>query len=426
MTRRLPRFPMHTALGLTLGLVIAMTPATPAHAQEVMTFTASADFSPMGGSSRPSISRRELDRYWEILSMDGIQRELADSMYEAFRSDFERESDKLQDEMSELRAEYEETEDFTVFIEDMPKLMSAFQKESDKLTKGFFDDVRSLLTEEQGEKWPVIERSRRRLKLLPFGNLAGESVDLFNMAEELKLSDASTEKIDPVLEQYDIEMDRALQDREQRMEEAREKHGGGGGMHMFTEIDIEEMQAESKEAHELSLRIRDINRRYFRLMSAELTADESARADERFQRLSYPQVYRESYSVRVFDAVKDFEDLSSGQQDRLSALRERYERDLETVNRQWAGAIEESESEGGGSMMQLGGGRSFMIGDNESEELKDARQARRKLDREVLDNLKAMLTEAQVDRLPRRREGRADAQSGQFQVMEIEVIEDGS
>ncbi|MCA9310426.1 MAG: hypothetical protein KDA21_04420, partial [Phycisphaerales bacterium] len=380
------------AIGLLSWAGLSLAPA-PASAQEMMTFTASTRIGgPMGGGFRPDVSRRELDRYWKLLGLDEMQAELADSLYEGYRTEHEIIADKAQARMQDLRAEFEETEDIKVFIEDMPKIMQTFGKESEALTSGFFTDVQSLLSEEQAAKWPAVERARRRIKLLPMGGLAGESVDLFNLADELKLGEPSMDRLRPVLSQYELELDRALLERQSSMDDHEEE---AGGFRVITEEGMEKMREEMAKAHELSLRIRDLNRRYFRLFAAELSPEEIAAAEERFRNLSYPQVYRDSYSSRVFDAVNDFEDLTSSQREQIASMRDRYQRDLAIVNRRWADAIDESESDSDGNSMMHPGGAIFFGGEDESGPLGEARSDRRQLDRKTLDNLKAILTEAQ-------------------------------
>ncbi|MCA9310425.1 MAG: hypothetical protein KDA21_04415 [Phycisphaerales bacterium] len=341
----------------------------------------------MGGDLfNPPVSDSELDKIVELLGLDESVAELADSMLDAMDTDWEKQRDEMRDIMRDAREEFQETRDFTVW-EDLRPIMEEFGKKREAMEASFLSDLKLLLDEDQTEEWPRVERMLLRQRSLRDGLLSGEAVDLVEISNDLELESDSKEALRPVLDQYEVEMHRALEHRNEVFED-----GMSQGMSLFQNQDFETIDKLFAKATEASERVRDTNARYARQMIQLLPEGDQAAFEERYQRESFPRVYRDAWVVSAVESAETFDDLTVDQRERVTEMRTAYERDARPLNERWAEAIRESESKRTFQDM-FGGGR-------DSESTREAREARQSLDQRYEEQLKSILTEDQVSRLP--------------------------
>lgn len=357
---------------------------------------------PMGGMGGgdmmvPGISSTDLERYAKFLSLTPEQTEASKALLEGYQSEFERAAKTMREASDAAREEFRETRDVGVWQDLRPK-MEAFRAQRDRLEQSLMGDVKTLLSPEQGERWPRIERMRRRDGTLRRGFMSGESVDVARLVEEAKVSPEALAALEPVIEQYEAELDKALQERNQIYEDAMNQ-----GMGLWRQGDMQGMQALLEKGREAAIKVRDINRRYARQAQGLLPEDAKPAFDAAFRERSFPRVYRQSYAARALDLAKAFEDLTPEQRTGLDDLRQSHARDAAVANQKWAAAIEENErSQTIADMMGMGGG---------NDGVRSARTARRDLDERALEKLRQLLTPEQVKRLPDRR-GRDEEEGG--------------
>ncbi len=388
--------------GWLLGGAIGLASAAPALAQPMM----------LGGPPRPPISTKEFERFVEVLSLDEGQAEIARSLFEAMLTDYEAIRSVEAEQMEMLQEEFEDSRDPAVF-EDMMPVQERSRKKIGELESRFMDDLRLVISDDQAGRWDSLERMRRRDKSLGGGmGVSGAAVDLIAIVEGLEVSEALRGELTGTLERYEVDLDRALVDRNRLKDEQekqfRESHqpGEGGAM----SFDIEAFQASAAAMREAEIKIRDINQRYSAQLGGML--DEATRAEfDRMIRVeSFPQVYKRSYTGRAFDRAGGFDDLSDEQRSQLEMFREQYERELAAVNDKWAAAEAEAEAAGASQRMMLGGGNMIIQvgGGTQDEGVKAARAARKDLDDRYYDRVKQLMTPEQVERLPRKRRGPGD------------------
>lgn len=393
--------------------LLMLTPCVPA--QRVIQFSTGG---PGGGGamSGPPVTSREVERYAAIVGMDEAQLADVQQMHEGFLADFGAAREAMMDRMRELTAEAQETGDHAILIEELPPVMDEFRERSETLRDGFFEDFRLVLTPAQDARWLAVERVRRRERTLANGELPGESVDLAALAGELEVPAPASGEVATLLERYELDLDRALQDRNAILDERPGLSGGGG----FVSINAEDLAEWAERRNEAGARVQDVNRRYARQIESALGGPAGAAFADAFQRASYPQVYRASYASRVIDATGGFDDLTDAQQAELETLRATYERELAAVNEAWAGAIDETSGEDAG----LGFRRVMLGGQEDDGPVAEARRARRELDRRTLERVRSMLSEDQRARLPERQPRRlrqGGGESGIF-IEQVEII----
>lgn len=401
-----------TALALVTGILLAAgTVAGPvcssAQAQMRMGMNMAAG---MGGGR---VSSSEIEQFGKILSLDKTQASAFKDLHQAYEAEYDQAQKSMQDKMEKMRAEAQDTGDWQAMMKDAGEVAEKFQTKSTDLEKSLMSDLKALLTPDQAAKWPSLERAHRRNQSLggpgiPGFGLAGESVDLIKMVDELKLK-KTPEAVSQSLERYESEMDQALVERDGKRKEIGEqmnpfgkkdgKGGGeGGGMPDFKKIG--EMMTEMRKT---GVKVRDLNDRYSTLVASGLPDDVREDFSTRFKKAKFPQVYREAYATKALTAAAAFKDLDQQQQTGIADLAAIYKRESAAANDKYAKAQTDAEKDGGGEDM-MGGWMKMMNGDQggDDSELAQAKKAKRKLDTDTMDKLKAILTPEQVERLPER------------------------
>lgn len=335
----------------------------------------------------PAVTSKDIERYAEFLALSEDQVDAAKSLLEGYQDEFQRAAKEMRDASDAAREEFRDTRDFTVW-EDLRPRMEAFQARRKELESSFLKDLKDLATPEQSEKWPALERLRRRETTMRRGLMSGESADVVALVEELKLDPQAAGAVRDLLSQYELELDRALIDRNERFES-----GMGRGAALWREGNMEALTTLFNEGREASIRVRDINRRFARQIEGALPDASRAKFHERFEEASFPRVYNRSLALRSLDAARQFNGLTPDQKAQIDELQQNHTRESAGLNQRWAQAIEENELKVTPMEMMGGGG---------SPAMREARQARRAVDDRTLEKLKSLLTPEQVEMLPTR------------------------
>lgn len=391
------------AFAAGVGGGVAVLPVAPAVAQQVVTMTQTAG-GPGGGASG-MITGRSITRYAETLALTADQKAAVDALYEGYEAAARDSQKTLNDISTEARRAFEDTQDASVFMEKMPKAQREHATRMKTLEKSLFDDIKSLLTAEQTERWPAVERTRRRETQLR-GMMSGESVDLTEIVRGLKPDTALVAALKEPLDEYEIELDRALQSKESSANEVEFKPG--------EPIDMGAMQARMAKQREHGAKIKDINERHARRVREILPENLRDQFSEAVRRESFPRVYRPGRVAKTIDAGMKLDSLTGDQRAQIEALREQYNRDLGPINDRWANAIAEAEKSGEDGAMSMVGGGTIRFGggqENPDTPLAKARTARREIDDRFRKKFESILTKEQLDTLP-KQEGEAEAVGG--------------
>jgi hypothetical protein len=393
------------------GLVVA---SPVAHAQIMVKATRSIG----GGGAGSQVTKRSVEKYAELLGFSGEQKEAALAIHEGYSAAISDARAKRRAAMEEMRRASEDTGDHSVFMERMPKVEREYTDASQNLEKSLFSDLKLLLTEDQGERWPRVERSRRREVELRKGSMSGESVDLTEVVAGLRLDEPATTALAAPLEEYEVDLDRQLQARS-RIED------DGVAFEPGKPLDMEKLREQMDKAREEGMKIKEVNERHARKIEGLLPEDHRSAFRDAVKHQSFPRVYRPARVTRDIDAALKFDDLDATQRQTLNELRESYARDAASLNDAWASAIEDAEKEGQTAGMGGGGGRLVLSMGDEPQKLVDARKARRELDDKVREKINAALTEAQKSRLPKGDEPGEGGAEGHFEAVDAVMIRSG-
>jgi hypothetical protein len=360
-------------------------------------------------NGQDKISAADIDRFGKILELTKTQKDALDDLYKGYEADFDAAHKVMQDKFDRVQADFQDTQDLSVWQKDWPEAAENYQKKIAELEKSMLGDLKALLTTEQMKQWPSAERAQRRAKSLsgmsaPGVSLAGDSLDLIRLVDDQKLAKRS-ENLTQLLDRYETEMDQAVIERDAKRKEIGEnfQKGAKGGAGGFDFSKFGDMMSEMRKT---GMPVRDINDRYSTLIASAMPDDHREAFALAYKKAKFPQIFKESYSVKALNAVKDFQDLTADQKKGVEEIASKYQKEIAAANDRYAKAQADAEKDGSGEDM-MGGWMRMMNGGGDQgkdeSELSLARKARRKLDTDALDQLKGLLTQDQIDRLPERQ-----------------------
>ncbi|MCC6426324.1 MAG: putative nuclear RNA export factor SDE5 [Phycisphaerales bacterium] len=370
----------------------------------------------MGDMFSSPVTTREIDLFTQVAGLTTDQKDTAKTLLEGYQEQFRAKSAKVQKEMEKVREKFQDTRDPSVW-QDMRGSMQTFRAERKTMEEQFFSDFKAILTKEQVERWPLIERAHRRSRTMSRGMISGERVDLVEIMESSKFPAEVQATVLPALSEYEESLDRELITRNQAYDEVAEAFSQGSPQDGFAKA--QDLMVKGRDA---SMRVRELNRKYARQISDSLPEEYKTPFDDSVKRASYPDVYRSTDADRMIAAAEKFTDLDQAQKDSLTALRENRARTLAGINEKLAAAITEREEKFDPRQMgqRFGGGRGGNAGrggggqgNNADDPIGALRRERRELDNAAEESLKKILTKEQVGRLPEDDDSGGDRRGGQ-------------
>lgn len=388
------------------GLGVLALPAPSASAQM---FQMMAGGGPGGDGS---ISKRSVQLYGKILGFDKDQSDTLITLHEGYLAEHKVISEEMQGYMRKVQEEFQESQDFSIYQKEVPKKQREFAKRMETTQNAFLDDVKGLCTPTQEEKWPALERHRKRETYLRIPFIAGVSVDVVDCVRRVGMPPEEgkvTPEVKEALEQYEMTLDRKLGDVERMARDAEEK-----ATEMAANFDFQKIQEMMKKFSDEAILIRNINRDNARRVSALLPEDARTKFDKEVQRRSYPRVYRKSYFTRAVESAEKFKDLDAEQKTTLADLKAGYEREAGPINEKWATAITEREDKEGSSFLSM---MNFGAQPKDNP-VTEARKARKELDGSYKEKLLAALKDDQKKQLPKEDALPPGANPQQMDMME--------
>jgi hypothetical protein len=346
-----------------------------------------------GGGSMSPVSRSAFKDYTKLLNLTEDQAQSATELFDGYRAEFKSAKEAHDSTMQSVQEEMQEGENFEASMKAMREAAGAFSDKSGALESSFMNDLRAILTDAQAERWPNVERHRRRDTGLRMGFYSGGDIDLISMVEKLRVNPGTAE-FGALLSQYELDMDRRLQDASREREDAGKDADKDGPM------DFAKQQQRMKEMAEASKPIRDLNRDYAKRMGAMMGAEARGTLEREFARRSFPSVFEASHTEECLKAAAAMADLDTTQRETVSSLLAQYEREAQALNQAWARAIDDAEEEQGGSIaVQI----NKWSGGGGNADLKKARTDRKDLDTKVKGRLDEVLTPSQRQKLPAKK-----------------------
>lgn len=366
---------------------------------------AHGQFGMMGGGAggfEAPITNRSVAAYSKILSLDSEQQEIVGTLLEGYREAFKTSTKQMQEDMTKQQEKMQGGD-----MSGMKEMQQAGKRAQDRmeaLEKGFFSDLKALLTEEQSGSWERVERYRRRETGMRFGFMSGAAVDLVAIAERTKIEPANKAEYDTAMADYERAIDQNLVSLEKTARQMQEDALKEDNMQAM--FDMGKIEAMMKKLADSGKAMKETNRQYARRISSTLGDDGREKFDIEVKRRSFPRVYKESHVMKMITAAEGFTDLDPAQKDALGSVRSQYVRELSDVNDRWAAAVEAQEEKLGGTIMVMMKQQMSMFGaggdEKEKDPIAEAKKARKEIDEKAEERIKGVLKPEQVSKLPER------------------------
>lgn len=289
---------------------------------------------------------REIKEIIETLKLDDSQAEMINAMFEGYQSAYRDGRAANQEEMTKLREEMGPDNDWQAMIPRFTALNEQWNEESKQMETGFIEDLKNILTDKQLERWPRYEQDKRRRQSLGRrgaqggggfggfgGGFPGENVDIIDMVDKLEWDTETMNMVEPILDQYVNEIDRAIVARDNL-----EQSSMGMMMGRFSgqdnNRDPQEIQKAMEDAQKKREDLQNINTRYCRTLAGML---DPIRADQliyEFQKICYPRIYRPTPAERYAESIRKLDNLNDTQKQTLDAVMDNYKTRVEVFNRQ--------------------------------------------------------------------------------------------
>ncbi|MGI9014597.1 MAG: hypothetical protein ACR2GY_10160 [Phycisphaerales bacterium] len=369
------------------------------------------------GDDRPEFSPRDLSRMTDMLRLDGGQRELVSHFLNEYQTGFnelsaayEAKEEALRDELREGGAGRDNWRDL---LEPVRALQTDRRRENRALRDEFITNVQSVLSPEQVERWPAWEREMRRRRDLPQGFLAGESVNLFDVVDESIPDPAERLKIQPLLEEYDLRLDEALERRAKDLADIENAFRD-----ILRNADFDEAMKRAEDQRKLRTRIRDLHDDYANRIASELSNPQPFRIA--FREKAYPDVYRDTYGETIFNTVLTM-DLEPATADAVAVLSEQFFLRLNQINESLERTVRQYDPTS--IERRIGMVQARMRGEQMDFEdpIRKAMQARSDYEEGMIKQLHAMLTPEQIESLPDapRNRGGERGRGGGFDIRNV-------
>ncbi|MHC4990371.1 MAG: hypothetical protein ACYTGC_05265, partial [Planctomycetota bacterium] len=255
--------------------------------------------------------------------------------------------------------------------------------------------LQAILSVEQLDRWPALERQLVRQKQLARGRLSGESVNLLSIVNELNVDREADTTLESLLLQYEIDLhsaliarDRVLQETSGDMLEA--AHRGDRGA---AEPVIDRRIA----AHQ---RVLEVNDRHVEIIAAALAPRKAGRFVDTYHRRAFPRLFAPSLVERVLrDSEQRLPDLDEATRTLFSELRVQYRQDLRDVQAEIIRARRVEEPVELRSAIRRRWSKLGLPAGAAPEEPRSL-EKRTRLDQRYLDAIRDRLTPAQKQRIP--------------------------
>lgn len=289
--------------------------------------------------------------------------------------------------------------------------VEALQQRHEQAAGEFIANARAVLTPEQADRWPDLERALRRRDLLPRGEVSGERVDLFEVVARVELSEESRAAVESLLADYAVQLDAALVWREQAASDDDDD--------VFRDVirdyqsgvaDANDLRRMARHLRTLRTRVRDVNIMFADQIRGAMTLEEEARAFEQaWKEAAFPRIYAETYAQRVLQAALAFEDLDPRTAGDIEALMDVHAHRLRLANQKIERLTLTEEPRAAERLVEaaLAQRDRRRVSDDfsrNSAQVRDAYAEREAMEAETVLSLHRLLTEEQVLRLPARRD----------------------
>jgi hypothetical protein len=267
---------------------------------------------------------RDLVIFADALELDQVQRDILDNLFDDYKRDFEDGLRQMQQQLQDMKEQLQQSADQKQILSMIFVPFEDWAEARAKLGDEFVRSVKTILNQQQQQVWPSFERRLLREKTLSKGVLSGESVNLLLIIDQLDLPTPVQEDVQPVLDEYEITLDRALRQRNEMVRRSQARM-----IRALQEQDPDESLKLVDEQLRERERVRDVNDLFIQRIAASLPATYGADFYGRAMEQAYPQAYRPTAGERMYKSAMELEEIDPATRENVSALLEAFRAELQ-------------------------------------------------------------------------------------------------
>ncbi|MFM8698565.1 MAG: hypothetical protein ACKOF7_07865, partial [Phycisphaerales bacterium] len=321
--------------------------------------------------------------------------------------------DQMEKMGEEVRTELKSSGAFDQMRASLGEMVTDFNKWQEtkaRMRKSFVDGMQASLSEGQMQKWPAFERFLAREKTLPRSTISGEGVNLFFVLDEAGLSKETFAKLQPIMDEYELQLDAALKARNDFLAGNEAKY-----LQSIQSGDQDAARRFATRAMDLREGVRKVNDTYREQICAQLEPADAARVRAAALAAGFERVYGPNRMQRAFEAALGLEGLDATVADAIRTLQTQYGNEISPLNDRIAQEIRKEEpTRQVDEMVRVVG---FMTGDvpmgqmfrrgggNEGTASGKLLDERGEINDTYMTRLEQLLTPEQREQLPRGGQG---------------------
>lgn len=364
----------------------------------------------------PSVTKADFKGFLKILKFDKEQTEAASLIYKQRLENYEVKGKPMQEMISELMRKVGESigrgGDGNEQPENMEQLTKAAEEimaERATMNKGVMEDLQAMLTPEQTELWPKVEMAERRNRLMRFQPMLmapGAQVDVRTVLDVMLSKPGAAKPEQSVQDRIDATLatHERMIDEQARLAIPLDDVFRNSGMKAKPESDdMERMMKMMGEGGVIAERVRVANERAAKEITTALGEPAGGTFMDAYNAAAFPNIYKKTHGETLLDSALTFADLSEEQRGKLVTMREQHVAKLKdlrpkaveqalAMSRMQAAMMSAKDDEARAKAMEKMGDFASMT----------ARNDMRSADKEVVKQVRALMTDEQREKLPKR------------------------
>jgi len=344
----------------------------------------------------PDFLGRDIPVFVQALGLEEWQRPILEALVEDYETNFNTAADGVRAGMGQFRDVAAGASAERV-VELISQPLVAWAAEKRRLREDFLEGVRGTLAEDQLEQWPRLERTLRREKSLPMGELSGESLDLTVVMRELRAPMTALEGAAEAVESYEVALDAALAARDAELDASiapllRAMSSGDSNSGVASQERIMQWRIAVRQAQEDGIAS----------IRAALGEEYGAQFERRAMQRAFPMVYRPDPVEPLLESARALPDLSDEQRSRLDAVAANFEAEFTDVRNMLVATYRETEPKEPRRRTELARRRSAgeQVRMSDPPEVETAKAAREDLFTKYRLLILEILTEEQKQAIP--------------------------
>jgi hypothetical protein len=311
--------PLHrSSLLATFALALPLLLAAPAKAQ----FGGAAGFA---DAFRPDFLERDMPLFVEHLRLEDWQRPIVEMLLVDYTNSFEAGIEQVKNQMKDSQAVLSRLDPDKV-MEAILEPISRWDADRRVLREEFLLNIKGTLSADQIARWPRFERTLRREKELPKGELHGESVDLYSLFRSQRLPYEIEESVDPLLDQYEVELDAALDARRQRIDSLQD-----GIKEAMASMDFDAGLAATDSIMQTRVAVRNVHDRWIEVIAEALPSPHAETFRRNALERGYPKAFRPTAIPRLLESARQVPDLTDEQISALDSIEIEFNASLASI-----------------------------------------------------------------------------------------------